>query len=221
MGDNERALPLPWEIPGEKEIRKVKKVGMIVDVRRCVGCHACSVSCKTEHNIPLGDFRNRTHYVETPDANTLSFVPMICMHCEDAPCVQACPVGAIYNKPDGRVIVVDCESHKECIKACPYDAIFYNDKTKSAEKCDLCEHRTEVGMPPACVEVCPTEALRFGDLEDETDLVAKLTKDLNPIAYKAKEKTNPRVKYLGLEPWREEKAAGVQRGDNEAGIIYE
>jgi tetrathionate reductase subunit B len=221
MADSQSGLPLPWDIPADGEIKKVRKVGMIVDVRRCVGCHSCSVSCKTEHNVPLGDFRNRTHYAERPDANNIAFIPMICMHCEDAPCVTACPTAAIMKKEDGRIVVDDCDSQKECIKACPYDAIFYNDKTKSAEKCDLCEHRTDLGMAPACVEACPTEALRFGDLDDETDLVAKLTRDLSPVAFKAEEKTNPRVRYLGLEDWMESKASGVQRHESEDGIVYE
>jgi tetrathionate reductase subunit B len=222
VADSQPILPLPWNIPKAEDIKRVEKVGMIIDVRRCVGCHACSVSCKTEHNVPLGDFRNRTHYAERPaDSQTIAYIPMICMQCEDAPCVTACPVEAVKRKPDGRVTIFDCDSHKECIKACPYDAIFYNDQNQSAEKCDMCEHRTDLGMVPACVEVCPTEALRFGDLSDANDAVAQLTEQLNPVAYKADEKTNPRVRYLGLEPWMETKKMGVQRSDNEDGIVYE
>ena len=108
----ERAEPmsqkkLPWSISESTPVKPLQKAGMIVDLRRCVGCHSCSVSCKTEHGVPLGTFRNRTQVVQQPSSMALSFVPMLCMHCADAPCMKACPSSAITRGQDGRVLLPD------------------------------------------------------------------------------------------------------------------
>ena len=84
-----------------------KRVGMVVDLRRCIGCHACSVACKTENEVPLGGFRNRVRYLEQAEVNTLSFLPLLCMHCQDAPCLDACPTQAPTRLADGRVVSRD------------------------------------------------------------------------------------------------------------------
>jgi tetrathionate reductase subunit B len=199
---------------------------MLVDLRRCVGCHACSVSCKTEHAVPLGSFRNRTQVLQTPGELGLSFVPMLCMHCEDAPCVNACPVSALHRRDDGRVVVDEqlCDGNQDCVRACPYDAIFLHPDTNKASKCDFCEHRTELGMPPACVEVCPTEALRFGDLSNAEDPVTKAITASSPRALKPEEETKPRVVYLGLQDWMDGALPGIQRHPEqgeEGGLTYE
>ena len=217
---------LPWTLPPADEVTPVAEVGMVVDLRRCVGCHACAVSCKTEHAVPLGTFRNRTQVVQRPSALELSFVPMLCMHCEDAPCMEACPSSAIMRAEDGRVLVdaATCDGQKECVKACPYGAIFFHPDQQVASKCDLCEHRTAVGMEPACVEVCPTEALRFGDLSNPEDPVTKLRAAQGTRPMKPDAKTKPRVVYIGLEDWMDQSMPGVQRaadGDKEEGLTYE
>ena len=165
---------LPWEPSGKP--RKMKRAGIVIDLRRCFGCHACSVSCKTEHDVALGVFRTRVRYLERPKATQLQFLPMLCMHCQDAPCIPACPTEAMQKGADGRVTVdhQKCDGNMDCIAACPYDAIQLDPETRIAEKCDLCQNRTEVGMDPACVASCPSGTLRFGDLDDPEDEVAKL-----------------------------------------------
>src|ERR1022692_4236849 len=134
---------------------------------RCT-CHACTTACKSENEVPLGVTRT---YVKSVEVGTFpqvrrTFQVTRCNQCADAPCVSACPTQAMYRRPDG---IVDfdkwgCIGCKACIAACPYDAIFINPEDNSAEKCNLCAHRLEVGLEPACVTVCPTEAILVGDL---------------------------------------------------------
>ncbi len=126
---------LPWEPSGKP--RTMKRAGIVIDLRRCVGCHACSVSCKTEHDVALGVFRTRVRYLERPKATQLAFLPLLCHHCEDAPCIPVCPTKAMTRKEDGRVVVDQkkCDGNMECIAACPYDAIQLDPQTGKAEKC--------------------------------------------------------------------------------------
>jgi tetrathionate reductase subunit B len=127
---------LPWEKIGPQYRKNYGQAAILIDLQRCTGCHACSVSCKTEHEVPLGDFRMRVRYMEdpNPERNQLSFVPMLCMHCQDAPCLKACPTSAIGRLDDGRVVIDDdkCCGNKACVTACPYGAIFINDNTQKA-----------------------------------------------------------------------------------------
>ena len=196
---------------------------MVVDLHRCVGCHSCSLACKTEHAVPLGNFRTRVHYLQQPDELQMKFVPLLCMHCQDAPCIDVCPTSALGKLDDGRVVINDerCNGTKACIPACPYGAISIRRDTGRAEKCDFCVQRTSVGLEPACVEACPTDALRFGDMDDPTDPVSTYAAATKATAYKADKATRPSVVYVGHDKGMEERAAGVQRVDGEDGIIYE
>ena len=215
---------IPWKNVGQEFRKSRSKVGMLLDLNRCVGCHSCSVSCKTEHEVPLGVFRMRVRYLERPDTKTLAFAPMICMHCEDAPCLKACPSKAIRRKDDGRVYVEEskCDLEEECVSACPYGAIFINEKKEKAEKCDFCYHRTEVGLEPACVATCPSDALTFGDLEDPEDDLVKKIKSTDAKPWKVEAGTEPTVFYAGHEKWMEEKAnTGVQLDPADEDIVYE
>lgn len=216
---------LPWEKVGPTYRKAYQKAAILVDLQRCTGCHACSVACKTENDVPLGDFRMRVRYLEQPEEkNQLSFVPLICMQCEDAPCLNVCPTSAIGRLTDGRVVIDDekCCGNKACLTACPYGAIFINEATQKAEKCDLCTHRTEVGLNPACVDACPTEALKFYDLGDPEDPVTQLVKERKAKAWKEESETKPSVLYLGHEAWMEAKAnLGVRLSDKDEDPIYE
>jgi Fe-S-cluster-containing dehydrogenase component len=217
---------LPWDLVGPQFKKERKRAGILIDLRRCVGCHACSVSCKTENEVPLGGFRMRVRYLERPEADrsTISFTPLICMHCQDAPCLKACPSNAIVRGEDGRVIVDEgkCDLEEKCVTACPYGAIFINEEKQVAEKCDLCQHRTDVGLDPACVSSCPSSALQFGDFDDPEDPVTKIAAATGAKAWKEEEGTKPSVLYVDHESWMEEKAnGGVQLSDNDADIIYE
>lgn len=212
---------LPWEPSGKP--RRMKRAGMVIDLRRCIGCHACSVSCKNEHDVGLGIFRTRVRYLERPRAPQLQFLPLLCMHCKDAPCIPACPTDAMEKKEDGRVTVNHdrCDGTTDCIAACPYDAIQLDPQTGLAEKCDFCQNRTEMGMDPACVASCPSGTLRFGDLDDPEDEVAKLAAKHEASGLREEAGTKPTVQFIGLQAWMEETlVGGIQLHPEEDEIIY-
>ena len=212
---------LPWEPSGKP--RQMKRAGMVIDLRRCIGCHACSVSCKTEHDVALGVFRTRVRYLERPGATQLAFLPLLCMHCEDAPCIPACPTKAMGQGADGRVTVdhTRCKGNMDCIAACPYDAIALDPQTGIADKCDLCQHRTDVGMDPACVAACPTGTLRFGDMDDPADEAMQYAAKHNARGFREAAGTKPTVQYIGMRPWKEETTiGGIQLNPLEDELIY-
>ena len=157
---------------GEARERSVVRYGFAIDHRTCIGCHACTVACKTEHQIPVGQFRTWVKYVDSgtfPDS-TRDFGVMRCNHCTDAPCVEICPTSSLFKRDDG---IVDFDSEicigcKSCMQACPYDAIYIDKDTNTAAKCNFCAHRVDNGLEPACVTVCPTHSIWVGDLDDPT-----------------------------------------------------
>lgn len=173
----------------------------VIDQSRCIGCHACTTACKSENEVPLGVTRTYVKYVDVgtfPEARR-SFQVTRCNQCEDAPCVAACPTSAMYRRDDG---IVDfdkriCIGCKACIAACPYDAIFINPEDHSAEKCNLCAHRLDVGLEPACAVVCPVEAILVGDVNDPGSKVARIV-NREPVTVRRPEKeTKPALFYKG------------------------
>lgn len=215
---------LPWENVGSQAAEKRGRAGFVVDLRRCVGCHACSVSCKTEHAVPLGGFRTRVRYLERPGHTQLTFLPLLCMQCQDAPCLTACPTEAIRRGEDGRVLIDQerCCGNKACVAACPYGAIYIDPQDQVADKCDFCTQRTEVGLDPACTTVCPTEALRFGDLDDPDGDLARYAAEHGAQPFKEEAGTRPSVLFVGLEEWMEQAAhTGIQPSPDEREIIYD
>ena len=183
--------------PDEQSRRWVK----VLDQSRCIGCHACTTACKSENEVPLGVTRT---YVKSADVGIFpqvrrAFQVTRCNQCTDAPCVTACPTGAMYRRPDG---IVDfdkgiCVGCKACVAACPYDAIFINPEDNSAEKCNMCAHRLDIGLEPACVTVCPVEAILVGDLNDPASEVARIIQR-EPVSVRRPEKeTRPGVFYRG------------------------
>lgn len=183
---------------------------MALDVERCIGCHACSVACKVENNVPLGRFRTKVYYWEHGKfpAVKRAFLPTLCMQCEDAPCLKACPTKAIFKREDGIVKVnADlCDHLGHCESACPYAAIGCDDND-TADKCDFCAHRIDNSMEPACVETCPAEVFHFGDATDpKSPYSLFMAKNQGKTAVlKAEEKTRPRVDYKGHEKQMEAK----------------
>lgn len=183
---------------------------MALDVERCIGCHACSVACKVEHNVPLGRFRTKVYYWENgkfPNVKR-SFLPTLCMQCEDAPCLKACPTKAIDRLADG-IVRIDpdkCDHDGACETACPYAAIGCDDNDV-ADKCDFCSNRLSVGMEPACVETCPAEVFHFGDANDAQSPYARFMarKGARAAVLKPEEKTRPSVAYVGHEKAMEKK----------------
>jgi len=173
----------------------------VIDQTRCIGCHACSTACKSENQVPLGVHRTYVKYVDVgrfPQARR-AFQVTRCNQCAEPPCVFACPTAAMHQRPDG---IVDfdksvCIGCKACIAACPYDAIFINPDDHSAEKCNFCAQRLDVGLEPACVVVCPTEAIVVGDLNDGTSRVSE-TVGRDVVAVRRPEKaTRPKLFYKG------------------------
>ncbi len=175
----------------------------VVDHTRCIGCHACTTACKSENEVPLSVTRTYVKYVDAgffPEARR-SFQVTRCNQCEAPPCVEACPTSAMFKRADG---IVDfdksaCIGCKACIAACPYDAIFINPDDHSAEKCNFCAHRIDIGLEPACVVVCPTEALLVGDMNDPASEVARII-NRDPVTVRRPEKeTRPKLFYKGAD----------------------
>ncbi len=189
----------------------------VLDHESCIGCHACTTACKSENEVPLSVTRTYVKYVDVgffPQARR-AFQVTRCNQCEAAPCAVACPTAAMYKRDDG---IVDfdkqaCIGCKACIAACPYDAIFINPEDGAAEKCNFCAHRIDIGLEPACVVVCPTEAIVVGDLLDPQARVSQLI-HRHPVAVRRPEKeTRPKVYYRGahqatLDPLAARRPAG-------------
>lgn len=183
---------------------------MLIDINSCSGCHACSVSCKAEHRAPLGSFR---HTVQTLEKGTFpspsrAFVPTLCQHCTNAPCLTACGVQAIQRTEEG-IVRIDseaCIGSGTCVEACPYGAIYMSPITNQAEKCDFCMDRLKEGEQPACVSTCPTDAIVFGK-EDGPQVIEWI----NSGSYSRwePEPTGPRVWYKGLDAEQQKKLTKI------------
>jgi Fe-S-cluster-containing dehydrogenase component/formate-dependent nitrite reductase membrane component NrfD len=174
--------------------------GFVIDNRKCIGCHACSTACKSENEVPLGVYRTWVKYVETgvyPNSRR-HFQVTRCNHCANPPCVRICPVTAMYQRADG---IVDfdksiCIGCKACMQACPYDAIYIDPDSNTAAKCHYCAHRTEIGLEPACVVVCPEQAIISGDMDDPTSEIAYLLASQDVTVRKPEQGTSPKVFYI-------------------------
>lgn len=134
----------------------------------CIGCFACETACKQEHNLPVGPRWMKVIQVGPTEISTklvMDFIPMHCRHCENPPCMGACPVDAISKRSDGIVIFNEelCIACNQCIEACPFGAPQYNPEKKVVQACTLCYERVDQGLLPSCVQNCPTQALIFGD----------------------------------------------------------
>jgi len=200
------------------------RLGMVIDLKRCIGCNACTLACKQENGMPEG-----VHYarVITREAGTYpktrrTFLPVLCNHCDDAPCAHACPSGATWIRNDGLVVVEreKCIGCRACAVACPYmnrhfmekgllehgysaDGLSPYEAIKFAEfeegtmtKCTLCAHRVDQGLEPACVVTCPTDARIFGDLEPEDGKLQELIRERKGWTLLPECCTKPSVFYL-------------------------
>lgn len=186
-----------------KAIEHKLRYGMLIDTRRCVGCHACSISCRAENNVPENYHRSWVEYTEKgtfPDA-TLHFLPRLCNQCSTPQCTSVCPTNATYIRDDG-IVVIDpeiCIGCKYCIQACPYDARFINPETGAADKCDFCVDRLAVGMEPACVASCFNRARIFGDLNDPNSEISRLIAKNAVTVLRPEMGTQPNVFYIGID----------------------
>jgi len=182
---------------------------LVIDITKCNGCHNCQIACKDEHcgndwspiakPQPLtGQFWTRVVdrvRGQVPKVK-VTYEHTICQHCDDAPCLKACPEKAIYKRPDGTVIIDStiCKGSHNCIEACPYPGVIYfNEDLRIAQKCTFCAHLLDQGWTETrCVEACPTKAFTFGEEEELAELLAR-AEVLRPELG-----TKPRVYYLGL-----------------------
>lgn len=179
-----------------------KRWVMLIDLRKCVGCQACTAACKFENNIPEGSFRTWVPDIEvgTYPNTRRAFLPRLCNHCERPSCIEVCPAGATWQRKDG-IVVIDydkCWGCGACVNACPYDARFMNPVTKTADKCTFCAQRVDQGLLPACVETCIGGARQFGDLNDPDDPVTRQIKTQPVQVLKPDTGNQPRVFYIDL-----------------------
>ncbi|MEM4005671.1 MAG: 4Fe-4S dicluster domain-containing protein [Desulfurococcaceae archaeon] len=199
---------------------------MVIDLRRCIGCRACMQACAMENSVPIDytspeagehmlmwvrgevDYYN-IRVLDLVSDGRLQHIPLLCMHCDDPPCVKVCPTTASYQRPDG-IVTVDparCIGCKSCIAVCPYGARYTRkigvngSPSGVVDKCKFCQHLIDRGEQPACYRACPTRAITFGDIDDPRSEVRKLLTLVDPRKVKVLKRelgTRPKVYYIGL-----------------------
>ncbi|MCO5135099.1 MAG: 4Fe-4S dicluster domain-containing protein [Phyllobacteriaceae bacterium] len=213
-----------------------RKLGLVIDLDVCVGCHACVVNCKEwntgGYGAPLADsdawgdnpsgaWLNRIHTFEiTPEDAPAQIVhfPKSCLHCEQAPCVTVCPTGASYKRADDGIVLVEedkCIGCGLCAWACPYGAREMDPAENVMKKCTLCvdriynENLPEVDRTPACVRTCPANARHFGDFADPDSNVSRMTAERGGFDLMPEMETQPVNKYLPPRPKARPDAEGM------------
>lgn len=202
------------------------RLGMVIDLKRCIGCYGCQIACKAENGTRPGTTYARVlkrEFGTYPNVKKQS-LPLLCMHCRDAPCIEVCPTGASQKRNDG-IVFIDpdiCVGCRACMMACPYAARYFQDEERNyfgvgmaptayevsryhdhqsgiVEKCDFCRHRLDQGKEPACVANCMCKARIFGNLEDPESEVSCLIKEESGFQLNAELGTDPSVYYLPAE----------------------
>ena len=199
--------------------------GMIIDVDKCIGCGNCVRACSNENNVPKGYFRTWVERyqveegVENPKVDSPNgaidgfppapaderlksfFIPKLCNHCADSPCVQVCPVGATFVSPDGVVMVDEkyCLGCRYCVQACPYGCRYLHPETQTVDKCTLCYHRITKGLTTACCENCPTGSRQLVDFKNPKDPVHEFLRNNKVQVLKPQMATKAKVYYKDLD----------------------
>ncbi|TDA70259.1 MAG: 4Fe-4S dicluster domain-containing protein [Clostridia bacterium] len=204
-----------------------RKLGMTVDLKRCIGCQTCAVACRMQNNVPMGMLWNRVltdggEHLDRARGTypylTKSWLPLACQHCENAPCVKVCPVGATYKREEDGLVLIDydkCIGCRYCMAACPYNVRVFNWKEPVrqpghdygdakvpkrrkgiVEKCSFCVERVHQGAEPMCVLCCPAKARKFGDLNDPDSEVSTLIRRRRTKQLLEDKGTRPQVYYL-------------------------
>jgi tetrathionate reductase subunit B len=176
---------------------------MLIDVRRCIGCHSCSVACKIENEVPPGVYAS---WVKVTEKGTypnvgVSFLPSLCNNCDHPICLTNCPVQATWQREDG-IVVVDphrCIGCKYCMASCPYDVRFINPLKRIVQKCSFCAHRVDAGLEPACVATCLGHARIFGDILDRQSEIHQVMSRNSVQVLKPEMGTRPQVYYINAD----------------------
>ena len=189
------------------------KWAMVIDVSRCTGCYCCFTACKDEYwdnDYPpysAAQPRHGQFWMDLVKKERgaypwvkVAYIPVLCMQCDNAPCAKAAKNGAVYQRPDGIVIIDPKKAvgKRQIVNACPYHAIFWNEEKQLPQKCTFCVQRLEEGKIPKCVQVCPSQALIFGDLADPRSDVSKIVASRKVETLDPERKAKPRVYYLGV-----------------------
>jgi Fe-S-cluster-containing dehydrogenase component len=146
----------------------MKKTSLVILKKDCMGCHACEVACKQEHQLAVGPRLIRV-IEKAPH-----FTPIYCHHCAKSPCIESCPVDAVHRTTRGIVLIEDelCIGCKECIEVCPFGAMQFDDDKEIAVKCDLCVDRLDNNEEPACAKACATRCIVWGETRQLAERVA-------------------------------------------------
>jgi Fe-S-cluster-containing dehydrogenase component len=191
----------------------VAKWGLVIDISKCNACYCCFIACKDEYwenDYPPYTAAQPRHgqlWISLPKSERgkhpyikVAYMPLLCMHCQDAPCIKAAKSEAIYKRPDG-VVVIDPQKavgQSQLVKSCPYGVIYWNEEKKLPQKCTFCVHRLEEGQIPRCVQACPTGCMIFGDTDDPKSEVSKLLKKAKAEFFHPEWNTRPIVHYVDL-----------------------
>jgi len=189
------------------------KWGMVIDISRCTGCYCCFTACKDEYwdnDYPPYSAAQPKHgqfwmNLEDKERGTypyvkVAYMPVLCMNCDDAPCLKAAKDGALYKRPDG-VVIIDPQKavgQRQIVDSCPYGVIYWNEEKQLPQKCTFCAHRLEEGKIPKCVQVCPSQALIFGDLDDPKSEVSKLLESGKAEVFHPEHNAKNNVYYIDL-----------------------
>ena len=194
------------------------RYGILHDLGRCTGCMTCIIACKEENLTRPSVWWDKVLELESRAPESILYFRYACMHCDNPPCMEACPEQAIYKRPDG-IVLIDhekCQGHGQCKEACPYGVIDMNpdedyfpdqelpiQKNSGAHRihlpgkastCTLCAHRIDAGIEPACVAECPSKVMIFGDLDDpESPIREKFSRSEQLLALR---ETQPKVTYI-------------------------
>jgi len=191
------------------------RYGMVLNLDRCIGCYNCQVACKDEHvgnDFPpiarsqptYGHFWIGIREVErvlSPSHIRVTYIPIPCQQCGDAPCMRAAKDGAIYRRSDGIVIIDPAKAagQKQLVESCPYGVIFWNEKENLAQKCTFCAHLLDDGWSqPRCVQTCPAGCMSFGDLDDPQSAASKILQEMKGEVLQPDLNAKPNVYYAGL-----------------------
>ncbi|HPQ72090.1 MAG TPA: 4Fe-4S dicluster domain-containing protein [bacterium] len=180
-----------------------RRWGFLIDLRKCIGCQTCEVTCKMENDVHLGVWRSWVKQVEKGEYPRVSrgFLPLLCNNCDNPICVTVCPVNANQKRPDGIVTFNPhrCVGCRYCMAACPYEVRYIHPTKRIVEKCNWCHHRVDAGLQPACVENCPTGARVFGDLLDPGSEIRRIMTQNETTVIQPEMGTKPQVYYVNYD----------------------